>query len=140
MKKSHEKVCVIVYDSNHHPGHIQEMMEELKLQLNVLFEDIPKIQICCPQTSLPYSNHALFALSTFQVVALGGNPCEVRFSPEKIRDRLRFIDEETSKADLLFPFTLSTVQKENKKYPWWGKVVDFVQYDSLAISIYSCTR
>ena len=132
VKNSQEEVCVVVYDSNHHGGHIQEMLEELKLQLNVLFEELPKIQICCPQTSLPYLNHALFALATFQVVALDGNPCEVRFSPEKIRDRLRLINEETSKANLLFPFTLSTVQKQNKRFPWLGKVVDFVQYESLS--------
>merc|ERR1712002_241909 len=125
-----EEIGIVVYDSNHRSDHIQEMMQELKSQLLPLFDKLPKLQICCPQTSLPYSNHALFALATFQVIAQGGDPCNVRFNPQKMRDHLRLVNEQTSKANLLFPFSPfdASTQKKNKRSPWLGKIVDFVEY------------
>ena len=133
---SEEEISLVVYDSNHHATHINEMMEELKCQLRELFAELPKLKICCPQTSLPYSNHALFALANFQVVSQGGDPCHVRFHPEKMRSHLRMIDKETSKPNLLFPFTTldASLQKENKKFPWMGKVEDYVEIEDIDVS------
>ena len=133
---SEEEISLVVYDSNHHATHINEMMEELKCQLRELFPELPKLKICCPQTSLPYSNHALFALANFQVVCQGGDPCHVRFHPEKMRNHLRTIDEETTKPNLLFPFTTleASLQKENKKFPWMGKVEDYVEIEDIDVS------
>ena len=51
--------CIVVYDSNHFSGHLQDMVRELKAQLNKLYKHVPHIKVCCPQTSLPYSDHAL---------------------------------------------------------------------------------
>ena len=79
---------VLIYDSNHQREHFMEMMNELKPQLEALYGCIPPLQISCPQTSLPYSNHALFALATFQVLALGGDPFHVKFNPGKMREKM----------------------------------------------------
>ena len=89
------------------------------------FEKIPKIQLCCPQTSLPYSNHALFALATFQVLSHKGDPCLVRFDYRKMRDKLRSINDETLKSNLLFPHIKLSVPKQHKRWEWMGKIVDY---------------
>ena len=108
--------CIVVYDSNHFPGHLQEMVRELNAQLNKLYKDLPKIKVCCPQTSQPYFNHALFALATFQVVAMNGDPCHVRFKPEKMRERMQSIKPDATTRDLLFAYntTDKPVEKATK--------------------------
>ena len=122
--------CIVVYDSNHFSGHLQDMVRELKAQLNKLYKHVPHIKVCCPQTSLPYSDHALFALATFQVLAMNGDPCHVRFKPGKMRERMQSLGHDASMKDLLFAFSVSDkpVEKANKKFPWLGKLFDFSSY------------
>ena len=120
-----DDVSIVVYDSHHLDDHMHEMIDELKGQLIPLFEKIPKIQLCCPQTSLPYSNHALFALATFQVLSHKGDPCLVRFDYRKMRDKLRSINDETLKSNLLFPHIKLSVPKQHKRWEWMGKIADY---------------